>query len=158
MISLYQDDDDMFCRYTMPPVLVVKRGAGNGKRTALVNVDDIGKSLKRSLEELVTYIAVASNTAVNKTQCAPELKGWHECAQIQACVYAYITEFVLCRKCNNPETTYITSSKKLKLNCTACGRVKTVKPVSNAGEKLLKKLLKKLVKHVKPSKTSKTKT
>jgi translation initiation factor 5 len=104
-------------RYQMPPVEI--RSQKNNK-TYFTNADEVANSLNRSSEELLKYIGYALSTQLNVNQKA--INGVYTPEKMQETVYDYIRSYVLCPTCNNPETQIgMSSSKKLKIGCIACG-------------------------------------
>ena len=49
----------------------------------------------------------------------------------------YVTEFVLCDQCGNPETTYLKKKNKLGKTCRACGHSSQIK----SNDKLIRYIL-----------------
>lgn len=119
--------DDPSYRYQMSSVIIKIEGRGNGIKTILINIQDICKSLDRPLSHIIKYIGCELNTNsyYDKDIDKVILKGSFSRDIIQDIIYKYIYNFILCNKCNNPETVYKIRKKNklytIKLKCKACG-------------------------------------
>ena len=51
------------------------------------------------------------------------MKGAHDQATVQGLVFSFVSQFVMCPKCNLPETELVvrTKSQRIMHNCAACG-------------------------------------
>lgn len=50
------------------------------------------------------------------------INGAHEASKLQDYLHGYITKFVLCKKCKNPETDTVIKDGHIVLDCKACGQ------------------------------------
>lgn len=50
------------------------------------------------------------------------INGAHEASKLQDYLHGYITKFVLCKKCKNPETDTVFKDGHILLDCKACGQ------------------------------------
>ena len=120
--------DDPSYRYKMPPVDPKHESSGNGKKTAIINIDIIAKSLYKPVEYLVKYLGQELGTSseynIDRKVCI--IKGTHDQATLQKVIFRFISEWVLCSECKNPETQiYLkfktkTKTHKAKVYCKSC--------------------------------------
>lgn len=97
-------------------------------KTYILNLEDIAKAINRTSQELLKYFGIALNSQTNmKFVC---LNGVHTDQRLQELIHNYIRKYVLCSKCQNPETKirYSNTSKKIKIGCIACGHVNSLEP------------------------------
>ena len=126
LINIGGDPNDEFYRYKMPPIKTQITGRGNGIHTHLLNIDDIAIAIGHPEDIIMQYIAY--ELASNLNQKNKSLSGKHD-TNVQEKILDYVSNLVLCPKCNNPETMYeLEGSKKKKMNkmklfsiCAPCG-------------------------------------
>jgi len=111
------NQNDPFYRYKMPPLVIKTKGRGNGVKTELVNIDDIAKSLARDSESIMKFIGYELGTIANGIV----INGNFNEYIIKGLLDKYITKFVICDICGNPETFFVIRKKVLKAECKACG-------------------------------------
>ena len=136
---------DSSYRYKMPEIEIKAEGGGNGKRTLLLNLAEISSELKRTSENIITYLSadLGCQSIVNK-EGKYVLYGDFTKQTIQNKIYDYIDLFVLCKKCKNPETFYIAKGKNdISMKCNACPETSQL-PVSKIGIKVMKQIIVKL--------------
>ncbi len=116
---------DPFYRYKMHEVeCVFERN-----KTLFVNVAVVAKDLARPVDQLIKYIGydLGTKSQIERDSGQGSFAGKHSTTVIQNSLNSYIESFVLCPKCNNPETEIIIEGKKkhqiLLLSCKACGAV-----------------------------------
>lgn len=115
--------DDPEYRYKMPAVFGKIEGSGNGIKTAIPNVSDVGLSLHRSPGEVNKFFGCelgAQTTYVEATDRAI-VNGAHTDDTLQALIHRYIEAFVLCPNCRLPETVYKIKNDAIYHRCAACG-------------------------------------
>jgi translation initiation factor 5 len=56
------------------------------------------------------------------------INGAHEANKLQDYLDGFITKFVLCKKCKNPETIVHIKDERITLDCKACGQISDVDP------------------------------
>ena len=111
---------DPFYRYQMPEVKIKIEGNGNGIKTVLVNLEQIGSAIMRHPEYLLKYISQYLGTMGMCKANKYIVTGEFTQNVIQQKIFDFITDFVLCGSCRNPETTFNLDNKKLYLICKAC--------------------------------------
>jgi translation initiation factor 5 len=115
---------DPFYRYKMHSVELKIEGSGNGIKTVISNMVDIGKALDRPPSYLCKYLGseLGVRTQIKIKDNKYILSGKFEKNHIQDLLDGFIKMFVLCHDCGNPETKLrITSKKLIESKCIACG-------------------------------------
>jgi translation initiation factor 5 len=110
----------------MPSPVLKVEGRGNGIKTVLMNLKDIGDSLHRHPDELLQYISKTLGTQLIKEETRFIINGSHSEDKINNSIDKYIDKFVLCGKCYKPDTRYSIESKQLFLKCSGCGEKKII--------------------------------
>eukprot|EP01042_Synura_sphagnicola_P025890 gene25890-33301_t len=116
---------DQAYRYKMPKLQVKVEGRGNGIKTVLLNVDDLGLALKRDASEITKFFGCELGAQTTFTDRAI-VNGAHRDADLQQHLCKYIDTFVLCRNCRYPETHYRVKDEIIAQKCLACGHKETV--------------------------------
>lgn len=106
----------------MPDIVIAHRR----QRTYIENIKEIFECLtkyddnqkNRKYEEIMKWISyqMASNVKENF------LSGEHSDEKLIGVIHDYISEYVLCGSCSNPETTMFVLNKTLFTHCKACGK------------------------------------
>ncbi|KAK2707739.1 hypothetical protein QYM36_015440 [Artemia franciscana] len=116
---------DAFYRYKMPKILAKVEGKGNGIKTVLVNVPEVAKALGRPPMYPTKYFGCELGA---QTQFDPKndryiVNGAHDASKLQDLLNGFISRFVLCPQCENPETVLSCNAKKqtISQSCKACG-------------------------------------
>ena len=123
--------DDPAYRYKMPRILAKVEGRGNGIKTVLVNVIDLGAALNRDAPEITKFFGCevgtqSSFTLDSPSTCRAVINGSHNTADLQSNLTKYIENFVLCKNCHLPETYYKFKHGIISQKCNACGSVDPV--------------------------------
>lgn len=134
-LNINPDTDDPFYRYKMPPLVAKKEGRGNGKKTILPNVMELGAALSRPPTYITKYFGcvLGAGTSWNIEQERYQVNGYYEQPDLQDKLFGFIREFVLCPSCGNPETVLSIREQKVYSKCKACGTQGFLK---NQGHKL----------------------
>ena len=131
---------DKYERYKMPK-LEVRYNEGR-KKTYVTNLIKICVSLNRDFDLVKLYIKKKLSTAVNwkKKQEELEIGGIYKVEDLQDILQNLITDYILCRECNNPETKLRLKSKgdSLSMKCDACGTKSVIKRTDVVFESILK--------------------
>ena len=112
--------DDPFYRYKMPPLEL--RNKGN--KTVIMNLDEVAASVDRPPAMIMAHFKSQLGTGIECSGDRFIINGIHKVETLQEILYHFISNYVLCRQCLNPETT-ITNSKSntavYEMKCKACG-------------------------------------
>ena len=103
-------------------------GRGNGIKTVLVNVIDLGLALNREAPEITKFFGCevgAQTTYAADTERAI-VNGAHRDGDLQNHLSKYIENFVLCKNCKLPETYYKIKDGLISQKCNACGSKEAV--------------------------------
>jgi translation initiation factor 5 len=134
-ISNQSKATDPFYRYKMPGLEI--KNEGKGKKTAIVNITSVADALKRPVNCILPFFQTKLGTSVtfDKKESKAFIGGIFPAKVLQEYLQQYIEQFILCEKCQNPETLITISKKGVKYNCQACGHsdiykeTKETKPV-----------------------------
>jgi translation initiation factor 5 len=115
--------EDPSYRYKMPLVFGKIEGSGNGIKTVIPNISDVGMSLHRPPAEVNKFFGCELGA---QTSYAPDtdravVNGAHVDAALQQLVHKYVDMFVLCPTCGLPETRYKIKNESIWHRCAACG-------------------------------------
>jgi len=124
-ININGDENDLFYRYKMPAVKLDFNK--KMKRTIITNSNDIGNSLSRDHKLICKFLAKSMSTQAVLNDGNIVINGIFTDQEIQQQIYAFIQKYVLCGKCNNPETDISKKKDSLQLLCKACGYNKNIK-------------------------------
>jgi len=115
--------EDPSYRYKMPAVYGKVEGSGNGIKTAIPNITEVGLSLHRSPQEVCKFFGteLGAQTTYNVDNDKAVVNGSHTDGVLQDLVHRYIDKFVSCPNCNLPETVYKIKTEIIYHKCAACG-------------------------------------
>ena len=137
MINVNGDHNDFNYRYKMPIFKFKIEGKGNGVKTLIVNLKDIGESIYRNPSYILKWFSkkLGTFTQINEKENRFILNGIHnDREKMTQLLYEFINKFVMCKNCNNPETEFDYKKEQI-INCNACGY--------NIKMKIKKKIVKK---------------
>jgi translation initiation factor 5 len=114
-------------------------GKGNGIKTVIVNLSSVAQSLGRPpsckfslmteknilmFKDVIKYFGfeLGAQTNTNPTDDRWIINGAHEASKLQDHLDGFISRFVLCKKCKNPETDVVFKDERIVLDCKACGQ------------------------------------
>lgn len=124
-INIRRDVQDLFYRYKMPRLQSKIEGKGNGIKTVIPNLVDVAKALGRPPAYLNKYFGAELGALSNCDEKAAKylVNGAHDSEKLQTILDGFISKFVLCQKCENPETDLSNSKKDgtIYRSCQACG-------------------------------------
>ncbi|KAG6989017.1 eukaryotic translation initiation factor 5 [Physcia stellaris] len=123
-INIRRDVSDPFYRYKMEKLQSKVEGKGNGIKTVIVNLSSVAHSLSRPPAHVIKYFGfeLGAQTNTNPSDDRWIINGAHEASKLQDYLHGYITKFVLCKKCKNPETDTVIKDGHIVLDCKACGQ------------------------------------
>lgn len=125
-INICRDNTDPFYRYKMPLIQAKVEGRGNGIKTAIPNLSEVARALGRPPAYVVKYFGyeLGALTSFKEEDDRYLVNGSHAQSELQDSLDGFITKFVLCGACKNPETQIIIKGKgNLQKDCKACGRI-----------------------------------
>ena len=122
-------------RYKRPTLILKYEGKGNGKKTQLLNLEEIAKSLHVKSRWILKFIGIELGTQTrDKT-----LSGMHTQASLEALLEKFISYLVICPTCKLPEITlYKTTSSILWTICSACSHCDQTQPIHRIHDVILK--------------------
>jgi translation initiation factor 5 len=129
MINIRRDVKDLYYRYKMPRLVSKIEGKGNGIKTVVSNMVDIAKALNRPPVYVTKFFGseVGSLTVCDEKAARYIVNGAHEAEKLQNVLDGFISKFVLCPSCENPETDLsVSKDGTIWRNCKACGHRATV--------------------------------
>jgi len=131
--------DDPEYRYKMPAVYGKIEGSGNGIKTNIPNIYDVGLALHRNPGEVNKFFGceLGAQTTYNEDTDRAIVNGAHTDDTLQKLIRRYVDLFVLCPNCNLPETDYKIKSEIVYHRCKACG----AKEMVDMGHKLCNYIL-----------------
>jgi len=116
---------DSFYRYKMPRLMAKVEGKGNGVKTVIPNMVEIARALGRPPTYCCKYFGceLGAQTQFDFKNERYIVNGAHDAAKLQDMLDGFIKKFVLCEKCDNPETVLKAYIKKgiITASCKACG-------------------------------------
>ncbi|GMF71530.1 unnamed protein product [Aspergillus oryzae] len=123
-VNIRRDVTDPFYRYKMERLQSKIEGKGNGIKTVVVNLNSVAQSLARPPAYVIKYFGFELGAQANAkpTDVRWIINGAHDAAKLQDYLDGFISKFVLCKKCKNPETDVIIKDDKIILDCKACGQ------------------------------------
>lgn len=130
-INIRRDNKDPFYRYKMPPLVAKVEGRGNGIKTAVVNTSDVARALNRPPAYVIKFFGfeLGAQTSLNQDLERYIVNGAHDAPKLQDCLDVFISKFVLCGSCQNPETDFIIQKDgSVYKDCKACGAKTIVDP------------------------------
>ncbi|KAJ5669053.1 Translation initiation factor IF2/IF5 zinc-binding [Penicillium macrosclerotiorum] len=129
-VNIRRDVTDPFYRYKMERLQSKIEGKGNGIKTVIVNLNSVAQSLSRPPAYVIKYFGFELGAQANAKPTDDRwiINGAHDAPKLQDYLDGFISKFVLCKKCKNPETDVIINGDKITLDCKACGQRTDVDP------------------------------
>ena len=123
-VPLIRNKNDMYYRYQMQKLIAKIEGSGNGIRTVVTNMNIIAKAINRPATHVTKFFGYELGAQVKMEEKINiySVNGSHDAEKLLSLLYSFIEKFVLCSKCENPETDMSVNNKKgITLKCKACG-------------------------------------
>ncbi|KAI9823534.1 MAG: hypothetical protein M1819_001335 [Sarea resinae] len=122
-LNIPRDVKDPFYRYKMERLQSKIEGKGNGIKTVVANLTSVSQSLSRPPSYVIKYFGfeLGAQTNTNPTDDRWIINGAHDSSKLQDYLDGFISRFVLCKKCKNPETDVVIKDGHIILDCKACG-------------------------------------
>lgn len=114
---------DDFYRYTMPILKVKIEGKGNGIRSLIPNINEIVKALNRNVDHISKFFEYELGTQSKINNNGLMIRGKHSAEVLATILDKFIDIYILCCKCQNPETLLHPKKDKIISKCKACGNV-----------------------------------
>lgn len=129
-VNIRRDVTDPFYRYKMERLQSKIEGKGNGIKTVIVNLNSVAQSLSRPPAYVIKYFGFELGAQANAKPTDDRwiINGAHDAPKLQDYLDGFISKFVLCKKCKNPETDVNIKDDKITLDCKACGQRTDVDP------------------------------
>lgn len=127
-LNVNRSVQDAFYRYKMPRLQAKVEGKGNGIKTVVVNMVDIARALERPPTYVTKYFGceLGAQTQFDIKAERYIVNGCHDAAKMQDMLDGFIKRFVLCEKCDNPETVLKVKKNMIGAACKACGHIFTI--------------------------------
>ncbi|GAD93061.1 eukaryotic translation initiation factor 5 [Paecilomyces variotii No. 5] len=129
-VNIRRDVTDPFYRYKMEKLQSKIEGKGNGIKTVVVNLNSVAQSLSRPPSYVIKYFGFELGAQANAKPTDDRwiINGAHDAPKLQDYLDGFISKFVLCKKCKNPETDVVIKDGRILLDCKACGQRSEVDP------------------------------
>jgi len=127
-LNVNRNVQDAFYRYKMPRLQAKVEGKGNGIKTVVVNMVDIARALARPPTYVTKYFGfeLGAQTQLDIKAERYIVNGCHDAGKMQDILDGFIKKFVLCEKCENPETVLKVKKNMIGASCKACGHIFTL--------------------------------
>jgi len=127
-LNVNRNVQDAFYRYKMPRLQAKVEGKGNGIKTVVVNMVDIARALARPPTYVTKYFGceLGAQTQFDIKAERYIVNGCHDAGKMQDMLDGFIKKFVLCEKCDNPETVLKVKKNMIGASCKACGHIYTM--------------------------------
>jgi len=130
MLNINSTSDEHY-RYKMPEIEAKIESRGNGIKTLIPNLSKVSKAISRPTKYTTKYLAfeLGSMAKIDEQLDRYLIMGAHPPEKLQAVIYKFIENYVLCHSCKNPETRIVVEGKKMaSLSCAACGATSPLDP------------------------------
>ncbi|ETN39850.1 uncharacterized protein HMPREF1541_06076 [Cyphellophora europaea CBS 101466] len=123
-VNIRTDVTDPFYRYKMERLQSKIEGKGNGIKTVVANLPSVAASLARPPAYVIKWFGfeLGAQTNTNPKDDRWIINGAHESSKLQDSLDGFISKYVLCKACKNPETEIHIKDGRILLDCKACGQ------------------------------------
>jgi translation initiation factor 5 len=144
-VNIRRDVQDPFYRYKMERIQSKVEGKGNGIKTVIVNLSNVAQQLARPPNYVIKYFGfeLGAQTNIDPKDDRWIINGAHEASKLQDYLDGFISKFVLCKECKNPETVVSVKDGDILMDCKACGKISTADPRHKLASFILKNAPKK---------------
>jgi len=114
-------------RYTMPQLILKHESSGNGSKTCIVNVGEVGRALHRPPQYITKWFGnelgalTTSAKGGDRDMQMAFVKGHLDTRVMQPMLDKFIHKYVLCENCNLPESNLVVKRGRITAKCRACG-------------------------------------
>ncbi|KAK5580122.1 hypothetical protein RB653_000135 [Dictyostelium firmibasis] len=122
-VNIRRDVEDQFYRYKMEVLQGKVEGKGNGIKTVIVNLPNIARDLDRQPEYITKFFEIEFNAKSNIENEKYSINGQYTVERLASALDKFISKFILCSFCKNPETKFVIKKGVIEFKCAACGRV-----------------------------------
>ncbi|XP_038075868.1 eukaryotic translation initiation factor 5-like [Patiria miniata] len=122
-LNVNRNVTDQFYRYKMPRLIAKVEGKGNGIKTVISNMVEVGKCLSRPPTYPTKFFGceLGAQTQFDFKNERFIVNGSHDVSKLQDLLDVFIRKYVLCPECDNPETNLIVKRSTIGQHCVACG-------------------------------------
>ena len=99
----------------------------NGSKTLIKNFADIASAIRRTPQELASYLFKELATPGTMQNGALVLNATLSADAIKKKIDNYIRDYVYCKVCGEPDTKLVREGKNVFMVCEACGAKRSVK-------------------------------
>ncbi len=123
-VNIRTDVSDPFYRYKMERLQSKIEGKGNGIKTVVANLPSVASSLARPPSYVIKWFGfeLGAQTNTNPKDDRWIINGAHDATKLQDSLDGFISKYVLCKSCKNPETEINIKDGRILLDCKACGQ------------------------------------
>jgi len=134
-------NEDVFYRYKMPVLETKIEGGGRGTKTLLINLQNISKALNRPTSTILKYFGyeLGTSTQIIKRDNKYILNGVHDKLILKGLLHKFISQYVICPNCDNPETHIVVIKTSINLFCKTCGNTSKLNNNNNKMETFILK-------------------
>lgn len=131
LINIRRDVSNPFYRYKMERIQCEIEGEGDDMKTVILNLSSIAQSLARPEIYIMKFFGFEFGVQINMNPTDNRwiINGAHEATKLQDLLDIFITKFVLCKECLNPETDLVINHDlNIIRYCKVCGQRTKVDP------------------------------